>query len=46
MWVPVYHVVLGGVWCGCVRGAIQLKNVVVGIHNTVSVVALIMYILM
>ena len=37
----VYHAILGGVWCGRVRGAIQLKNAVVGMYNIVSVLKLI-----
>ena len=40
----VYRAILGGVWCGHVRGAIQLKNAIVGMYNTVSVVKLIVHI--
>ena len=34
----VYHATLVGVCYGRVQGAIQLKNAVVGMYNTISVV--------
>ena len=42
MWGLLYHAILGGVWCGRVRGAIQLKNAIVGMYNMISVVKLIL----
>ena len=37
----VYLAILGRVWCGRVRDALQFKNAIVGMHNTISVVKLI-----